>query len=47
MYSLAHAPVVLLGAEEAMDEDDGILLRIRLLGFIEVVGKLQFSIDWG
>lgn len=46
-YSLAHAPVVLFRAEETMDKDDGILLGFRLLGFIEVVGKLQLSIDWG
>ena len=46
MYLLAHAAVVLLGAEESMDEDDRILLGFRLRGFIEVVGKLQLGIDW-
>jgi hypothetical protein len=43
--SLAHAPVILLGAEEAMDKDNGVLFGVRLLSFVEVVGELQLCID--
>jgi len=30
-----------------MDEDNGVLLGVRLLGFVEVVGELQLGIDRG
>lgn len=29
-----------------MDKDNGVLLGVRLLGFVEVVGELQSGIDW-
>ncbi|KAH9842248.1 hypothetical protein Tdes44962_MAKER01626 [Teratosphaeria destructans] len=46
---LTHAPVVLLGAEEAVDEDDrrSIVRGFALGGFVQVVGERDAVGEFG
>lgn len=37
---LAHAPVVLLGAKETVNEDDGRILGLWFCGLVKVIGKV-------